>query len=236
MNINAIHNSFAYSIQQTNVRSNEPPTSLPQTHTSRIERTPEQKEFDKNDRLESKNDETQNNSPIKKEAAAKFAQDKNNEFTKAEEALINELKQVDQEVHQHEMAHVAAGGRYIISGANFSYKTGPDGNKYAVGGEVKIDTSPVPGDPEATISKMRQVRSAALAPADPSSQDRKVASTAMAITTKAMSELMMSRAKQKMGSEQEQAFGNIKKNAVETYSSVQALPENQTESSFRISA
>ena len=43
---------------------------------------------------------------------------------------------------------------------------------------MRIDTSPVPDDPDATILKMRQVRRAALAPAEPSPQDRRVASEA----------------------------------------------------------
>jgi len=75
------------------------------------------------------------------------------ELTRAEIQLLDELKQIDTKVRRHEMAHIAAGGRYITSGANFTYKRGPDGRNYAVGGEVSIDTSPVPGDPQATIQK-----------------------------------------------------------------------------------
>jgi len=51
---------------------------------------------------------------------------------------------------------------------------GPDGKKYAVGGHVNIDTGAIPNDPEATIRKAKAIRSAALAPANPSSQDRSV--------------------------------------------------------------
>ncbi|MEM6357195.1 MAG: putative metalloprotease CJM1_0395 family protein, partial [Pseudomonadota bacterium] len=47
-------------------------------------------------------------------------------------------------------------------------------------GSVSIDVSPVPGDPEATIAKMQQVKAAALAPAEPSSADRRVATVAEA--------------------------------------------------------
>ena len=57
-------------------------------------------------------------------------------------------------------------------------KLGPDGNRYAIGGEVSIDVAPVDGDPEATIAKMEIVKAAALAPAEPSAQDRKVAAIA----------------------------------------------------------
>jgi hypothetical protein len=69
------------------------------------------------------------------------------------------------------------------------YERGPDGAQYAIGGEVSIDTAPVDGDPQATIEKMRTVRAAALAPAEPSPQDRAVAAQAMQLMLQAQSEL-----------------------------------------------
>ena len=91
---------------------------------------------------------------------------------------VAELKSRDREVRAHEMAHVAAGGSLVRKGASFEYELGPDGVRYAVGGEVSIDTSPVQDDPAATIRKMQQVKRAALAPAQPSSQDLSVAASA----------------------------------------------------------
>ncbi len=88
---------------------------------------------------------------------------------------MEELKAIDAKVKAHEMSHIAAGGRFIKGGARFQYQKGPDGSLYATGGEVSIDTSEVPGDPEATANKMQTVRRAALAPANPSSQDVTVA-------------------------------------------------------------
>jgi hypothetical protein len=61
---------------------------------------------------------------------------------------------------------------------HLEFTTGPDGQQYAVGGEVKIDTAPIAGDPEATIEKMRTIQAAALAPANPSAADRAVAAKA----------------------------------------------------------
>lgn len=98
--------------------------------------------------------------------------------TSSEYRELQALKARDREVRQHEQAHVAAGGAHVRGGASFSYETGPDGRRYAVGGEVSIDTSAVSGDPEATIRKMQAVRQAALAPAEPSAQDRAVAADA----------------------------------------------------------
>ena len=102
---------------------------------------------------------------------------------------LQKLQQTDREVRQHEQAHVSAGGSLVSGGASFSYKTGSDGKQYAVGGEVSIDTSPVRGNPKATILKAHQIRSAALAPANPSSQDRKVAAQATRMAEQAQRQI-----------------------------------------------
>ena len=154
------------------------------------------------------------------------------ELTRAEIQLLDDLEQIDTEVRRHEMAHIAVGGRYITSGANFTYKRGPDGRNYVVGGEVSIDTAPIPGDPQATIQKMRQVKSAALAPADPSPQDIKVASKATQTASKALSDLMILQAKERVDSNETKAFGGLKK-AADSYEKVNNLPEGDT-SSFQI--
>jgi len=111
-------------------------------------------------------------------------------LTQEEKLVLTKLQQVDTQVRAHEMAHLAAAGHYARSGANFQYQRGPDGKSYAVGGEVQIDTSRE-STPEATIRKMRVVRAAALAPADPSPQDRKVAAGATSAITAAVQELRM---------------------------------------------
>ena len=110
------------------------------------------------------------------------------ELTREEVLRVLELEKRDREVRAHEQAHIAAGGRYVRSGASFQYETGPDGKRYAVGGEVSIDTTEEK-DPEATIRKMETVRRAALAPAHPSSKDRKVAAEAQIKAQKAAREL-----------------------------------------------
>ena len=65
---------------------------------------------------------------------------------------LEQLKQTDREVRQHEMAHQVVGGPYA-GGASYDYEAGPDGKRYAVAGEVPIDYGPVPNDPQATIEK-----------------------------------------------------------------------------------
>jgi hypothetical protein len=109
-------------------------------------------------------------------------------LTPEEERQVQELRQRDAEVRRHEQAHAAAGGQYA-GAPSYEYQRGPDGRLYAVGGEVRIDTSPIPGNPQATIAKMQTVRRAALAPAQPSPQDQRVAAQAQREIASARAEL-----------------------------------------------
>lgn len=105
------------------------------------------------------------------------------------EQQVEQLQQRDREVRAHEAAHQSAAGGYS-RGMSFTYQIGPDGQRYAIGGEVKIDMSPVPNNPEATIQKMQVVQRAALAPSDPSPQDRAVAAAARSIEQQARRQLL----------------------------------------------
>lgn len=100
-----------------------------------------------------------------------------NGLTEEEQETVDDLKERDAEVRRHEQAHKAAGGQYAGS-ISYTYQAGPDGRRYAIGGEVPIETSPVAGDPDATIRKLQQVRNAALAPAEPSAADQAIAARA----------------------------------------------------------
>lgn len=108
------------------------------------------------------------------------------DLTDEEKEQVQALKRRDAEVRRHERAHAAAGGPYAGMPV-YDYTRGPDGKMYAVGGEVAIDASPA-STPEATIQKMDVVIRAALAPAEPSPQDVKVAATARQIKAEAISE------------------------------------------------
>lgn len=110
------------------------------------------------------------------------------QLSEAELRQVQQLQQRDREVRAHEMAHVAAGAGLVTRGASYTYQTGPDGQRYAIGGEVSIDTSPG-RTPEETLAKAEQIRSAALAPADPSPQDRQVAAQATRMAMDARMEI-----------------------------------------------
>lgn len=109
--------------------------------------------------------------------------------SQAYQQAISELAARDRHVRAHEQAHLSASGGYATSGASFTYQVGPDGRRYAVGGEVSIDTSPIAGNPEATIQKAQVIQRAALAPSDPSAQDRSVHAQAVQMEVSARQEL-----------------------------------------------
>lgn len=111
----------------------------------------------------------------------------------AEKQVIRELENRDKEVRTHEMAHAAVGGAFTGS-PSYSFEIGPDGKKYAVEGEVSVDLTPVAGDPKETIAKMKKVQAAALAPAQPSAQDVRVAASAANIILEAQAELIATNA------------------------------------------
>lgn len=110
------------------------------------------------------------------------------ELTEAQKRQLDQLKARDREVRAHEAAHKSAAGSVARGSASFDYQTGPDGNRYAVGGEVSIDSGRT-GDPQKDLAKAQTIRRAALAPATPSAQDRRVAAQAAVIEAEAQQEL-----------------------------------------------
>lgn len=105
-----------------------------------------------------------------------------------QQAQVESLKKRDREVRQHEMAHLAASGGMATGGPSYQMVVGPDGQRYAVAGEVKIDLSEG-RTPEETIRKARIIQAAALAPASPSGADRAVAAAARTMEIKAQAEI-----------------------------------------------
>lgn len=166
-----------------------------------------------------------NELPTEKEAVGK------KELSDAEKKEVEKLKKIDREVRAHEAAHKAAGGSLVTGGASYTYTTGPDGKRYVTGGEVNIDISYDLDDPRATIDKMRQVRRAALAPADPSAQDRAVAAKASQIEARARAEL----SKQQRADSYESVNGMMEENKdsrIAAYQKAEETSKDYAASSF----
>jgi hypothetical protein len=140
-------------------------------------------------------DSEQNGTDSQKSEKTKEKSASGEELTQEEADEVQKLKERDREVRTHEQAHVAAGGQYVRGGIKYEYQRGPDGRNYAVGGHVNIDVSEAE-TPEATITKMQQVKRAALAPAEPSGADRSVAAAAAQKEQQARTEILENRQKE----------------------------------------
>jgi len=125
-----------------------------------------------------------------KEEKSSKVEKSSQDLSPSERQQVSQLQQRDSEVRAHEAAHIAAGGAAISGAASFTYQKGPDGKLYAVGGEVPISSSGG-NTPEEKIAIAKQIQAGALAPANPSPQDLKVASSAAVMEAKARQELSL---------------------------------------------
>ncbi len=135
------------------------------------------------------------------------------ELTLQQVQQLRELQSIDRNVKAHEAAHQAAGGG-LAGAASFSYTRGPDNQMYAVAGEVPIRMQEG-RTPEETIANARQVAAAAMAPADPSPQDYKVAANAAKMEFDARAEatkLKAQEVKEKKEEEEEKQESSDKNN------------------------
>ncbi len=135
---------------------------------------------DENSGDNSSSDTEQDQSQQEKNSSAKAQQNdkkiSGELLTDEEQAKVDSMKARDKEVRVHEQRHKAVGGQYAAQ-PSYTMERGPDGHSYVVDGEVSISVSEE-STPEKTVAKMKQVYAAALAPAEPSSEDRKVAAEA----------------------------------------------------------
>ncbi len=156
----------------------------------------------------------------------------------AELQQIQKLAERDRAVRAHEQAHQSVGGEFA-GAMSLTTERGPDGKQYAVAGEVMIDTSEVADDPRATQDKAQTIRRAALAPADPSSQDRRVAALANQMAVEARANLekltreegMQDEAEKSENQEQQQAKEASSEERLEATQKAQSEEQLSQESS-----
>ncbi|MFL0810454.1 MAG: catalase [Agarilytica sp.] len=121
------------------------------------------------------------------EREARLEQEREKQQLLQEQRQITSLSARDREVRAHEQAHAAVGGQYA-GAPSYQFERGPDGVSYAISGEVPIDVGKE-ATPQETLRKAQIVRRAALAPAEPSPQDRRVAAQASQLEAQARSEI-----------------------------------------------
>ncbi len=87
------------------------------------------------------------------------------------------LQQADAAVRGHERQHFFAAGGLVEGLPQYQYAVGPDGQLYAVAGQVQVSTTPTT-DPEQASRDAAALARAATAPGDTSAQDINVAQSA----------------------------------------------------------
>ena len=102
-----------------------------------------------------------------------------------DEQLVEDLKARDNKVRQHEAAHMMAAGGQAVSGPTYVYQTGPDGQRYAIGGSVHIAMGSSSGDPETAAREARKAHRAAMATGGPSAADMNTAQRALTLESRA---------------------------------------------------
>lgn len=131
---------------------------------------------------------------VNQEQAAEESEKPESQLTKQEKLQqpevqqeIRQLQMTEQEVIKHEQAHKSVGGD-LTGPVSYTYTNGPDKRRYIDGGEVSIQIKEG-STPEETLSILQRVRDAALAPADPSPQDLRVAASATSQMQQVRSEI-----------------------------------------------
>lgn len=98
------------------------------------------------------------------------------------------LRVAEQKVRMHELAHKTVAGD-LAGPVRYRYTKGPDGKLYITGGEVPLRLKEG-RTPEETLEIAQKVKRAALAPINPSPQDRAIAARATAMEMKARMEML----------------------------------------------
>ena len=85
--------------------------------------------------------------------------------------VLEKFKQTDEKVRTHEQIHASIG--HTTAPISYTYQQGPDGKMYAVGGQVRLDTS-IPKEPKAAAFKLDMLQKAASGPIDSSGADNTI--------------------------------------------------------------
>lgn len=97
--------------------------------------------------------------------------------TPDEQRELRELRETDRQVRRQQRIHATMAGSTAPTGAEYEFSVGPDGRRYAVSGDVRIQLSS--GDnPEESIRLAKEAYRAATVPRTPDARDRSIAAEA----------------------------------------------------------
>ncbi|MBM7555798.1 putative metalloprotease CJM1_0395 family protein [Halanaerobacter jeridensis] len=228
MSINTVRSqptpSWAKNINNNQAqKNNEQQKKTAKRQTTGKQRKEEQQSQNSTQRRQSiSKEQPQSNKIANQETKTNNSDSKSKELDIKEQQQVQKLRQRDSEVRQHELAHKTTGGQYA-GNITYTYQEGPDGRRYAVGGSVGMNISAEPGEPKKTIEKAEQVRKAALAPAQPSAQDLKVAAKAARMKMEAKAKLENPQANKQPGENNKNQNNKLN----ELYNNQQSQQEQQ---------
>ncbi|MGF1484330.1 MAG: putative metalloprotease CJM1_0395 family protein [Opitutales bacterium] len=113
-----------------------------------------------------------------------------------EQKQLDVLQERDHKVRAEQIAEAVRSG--LAAQVHFIYRTGPDGNRYAVDGQVEHDVA-ASFSPEKTIERARELRAAILSSPDPSPKDLQVVAEIDRLEKEALRELRKSEASAEEG-------------------------------------
>jgi len=116
------------------------------------------------------------------------AADTSAELSAEEQRRVRELERLDRVVRAQENVHRAVAPEVVSGDSTFEFEVGPDGRRYAVRGETRIEL-PRSGDPDQIVHDAQLALRAALAPAQVSSEDRVLAMRAAGLEARARAQI-----------------------------------------------
>ncbi len=212
-----------FSHANSNLPSDDASTTLPPVFGAQeLDRSGDESVVDNNAVINNQNEDNSSSAlsaENKEETRATDDEDSLNtnptNLTEQELATLQKLKVRDIEVKNHEQAHQAVGGQYA-SAPSYDFERGPDGKNYAVSGEVSIRLPSQADEPAQVIRHADQVIRAALAPAEPSAQDRRVAAQATQSKVEAQQRLREQQQEELSESSQQTENGDAEAENTET--------------------
>ena len=95
------------------------------------------------------------------------------------ERVLSKFKSIDANTRIHEQTHAILAN--TTTPIQYNYQMGPDGKMYAVGGNVRLDTS-IPNNPKAAEQKLNELKKSATSPGG----DMSLADSTIAISANLM--------------------------------------------------
>ncbi len=142
--------------------------------------------------------------PIPPQSPLQLLQARQSDLDPGQSNRLRRLQARDQRVRAHEQAHSLSGGAQVAAAVRYRYQTGPDGRRYAVGGQAHAPASGG-GSPEQALDKSADLRRAAVAPTRPSYHDRITLNTAFVQEERLRSQMKQAEEIQQLQQKVEQA-------------------------------